>query len=799
LVTLASGKVLFSAADADGSSGFLVEWDPKSGAFTNPAVALSNSGDLLLARSYDHTKVLVYTAGQNSAAIFDSASDSFGPVQPLPIGAGALNADGSRIAMLGGIASGGNGVTLFDGQFHVLATYAFNSQTVATDLIFSRDGSTVYVFTGGVAAALSTPALSLAGLVPIDVNVGADEPPDIDETGMVFAPDDRGLSFIDVSSPTGLGADEPATLSLSPAEGTLSSPSPTTFNSVGGLTNGAQLFFGAAPGSPQATPGTGVLFNSPSSIQVTPPAGAAPGAVNVTVVNPDGWLGIAKDGYTYGFQVLTVAPDSGPASGGTTVTVHCYGLSANANQVQVTVGGENATGIQVFDGPGISPFPFPMDVLQFTVPAGNPGAADVVITTPTGTATVPRGFHYVEIPQNYPIAGALAELAYDQQRQRLYATNFALNAVDVLDLQSGQFLPPIAVGKSPQGLAITPDGSKLVVVNNVDNSVSIINLSTSAVLSTISLANLTGLPLGCGSSQPYAVATISKNQAVIAFSCTQSLTGTLVLLDPSTETLGCGASAGCAAMVAKFISPILFVTSSGDGSKVFIAEGFLSGDDPVGLWDVTSDTFTSRPLAQAGFNAASADGTIFAKDFAFAGPDLFLSSLVQDVDYLNTGVANPNNVFGEKLHPSGALLYVPQTGGVDIYDSHRGHLVQRISLPIQVPATLDAMAIDETGTRLFLITQTGLSVVTLPGLPLSIGSVTPNEAPAGGGTGTTIRGSGFENGATVAFGAVQAAVTFVDASTLTLTAPALPPGPYRITITNPDGTVYSLDAAYTAN
>lgn len=798
-VTLANGKVLFVVADGLSTGSSLLEWDPSSDTFIDPAPAFI-IGKIILVRSFDHSTVLALGGG--GLSLYDSAADSFGMVQNISASAVALNPDGSRIAILTGSPTpGAQQVSLLDRQFNTIATYTMNSLSVPTDLIFSRDGSAVYVFASGVVVAFSSKDLTLLGICPGQGYFGVDEPPDIDETGMIFAPalQQRGLAFLDVSTPTALGVDEPVNLSLNPPQGALSSTSPTVLTGVQGLTNGAQVYFGAAPGSSQPTPGTNVTFTSPTTIQVTPPASRSPGAVNVSVMNPDGWLTVVPDGYTYGTQVLAVTPNSGPPSGGTTVTVYGYGMDFNRDQVQVTVGGQPATITQVFPGPGISPFPFPMDFLTFTAPAGNPGSADIVITTPAGSATVPGGFHFIQNVQSFGLpGGSAAQLAYDQPRQRVYASVASSNKVDVFDLKALQFLPAFTAGNSPQGLALTPDGMKLVVTNAADNSASVINPNTGASLATISFENLQGLPFECAPLQPYAVATTSKQQAIIAASCTGVDGGLLIAVDLTTNTIGCGSSVGCAAMVALYHSSFLYIVSSADGSKVFVAEGFGEGAAPLGLWDVTADTFSSRTFYAATFNAISADGSVLAKDFATLGLDLYEMSVVQDVDYLSTGVNNPNYVFGEKLHPSGGLLYAPQVSAVDIFDTHHGHLVRRVWLPVQIPLTLDAMAIDETGARLFLISSGGMTIVTLADLPLSIGLIVPDQAPAAGGTELVIRGSGFQSGATVQFGTIATAANYVDASTLTVITPAAPPGPLRITISNPDGSTYSLDAAFVA-
>jgi hypothetical protein len=80
-------------------------------------------------------------------------------------------------------------------------------------------------------------------------------------------------------------------------------------------------------------------------------------------------------------EITTIAPATGPAAGGTTVTItgmHLDGATA------VTFGGAAGTGLVV------------QDSMQLTVttPAGTAGAKDVTVTTPGGTATKTGGFTY---------------------------------------------------------------------------------------------------------------------------------------------------------------------------------------------------------------------------------------------------------------------------------------------------------------------------------------------------------------------------------------------------------------------
>jgi IPT/TIG domain len=176
---------------------------------------------------------------------------------------------------------------------------------------------------------------------------------------------------------------------------------------------------------------------------------------------------------------------------------------------------------------------------------------------------------------------------------------------------------------------------------------------------------------------------------------------------------------------------------------------------------------------------------------------------------------------GLALHPTGALLYQPFLtgpapaappaigiqGGVDILDAHTGRLRLRIFLPEPLAALstdIDALhgsflAIDETGQRIFALTTSGVAIIQLATVPLSIGTISPNSASSSGGTTLTIRGSGFQSGATVTIGGTPAATTFVDINTLSVITPTLPTGPLQVVIITADGDSYSLDAALTSN
>lgn len=79
--------------------------------------------------------------------------------------------------------------------------------------------------------------------------------------------------------------------------------------------------------------------------------------------------------------IATVAPATGPAAGGTTITITGTNFSPDAT---VTVGGTAATAVQ----------PLSATQVRCTTPPGTAGAKNVVVTSSGGTATSTGGYTY---------------------------------------------------------------------------------------------------------------------------------------------------------------------------------------------------------------------------------------------------------------------------------------------------------------------------------------------------------------------------------------------------------------------
>jgi YVTN family beta-propeller protein len=804
VAALSNGKVLILAGVTASTETHVFLWDPAartmtlrdSGSFPNPQN---------LTRSADHSKVLLlgpFTSGPN-AVMYEAATDTL--TGPFSLnGVPALSPDGSQIA-----ASNGDGVSIFDAGGHILGT-VFLQNGSQTQTIYSRDGRRVYVFCDffGAPSVVTIDAHTFVpvGISPdVAINEGAGGIPyDIDETGMVFVGASRGISYVDVSSP---GALHLPTFSvfggfgLKPDAVSTSAPTTGIVNGVSFDPNTAyKVFFGAPPASPNALISPKVTFESTSQttgLQVTVPP-APPQVANMTITRPDGWWRIAPLAASFGPHIWIVTGNAGPASGGANVSIFGFGLDTATTTV--TIGGSSAIVSDALGPSGTNQFSFPVDRVGVATPPGIPGWADITVTTPFGTTTLSKGYQYLASTHILPVNGALNQIIYDRKRRRVYVSNGVYNQVHVFSADSEQFIASIPVGMGPVGLALTPDGTRLAVVNSGSGTVSVVDPDQLKVIRTFNVLTADDSNPVCG-GVPFPITAGGTHGMFVGVTCTQLLLqGDLHFLDLNSGSLNCIGLPGCNSSGTSIsgVGNSESLASSLDGNLVVV--GFYGG---AAVLNLSANTLTS-----GGYNGTSVtiddDSNLLGLNVGIHDLQFFLKAALEDLDFLDAGFLSSNNIAGAKFSPSGSLFFVPQTpiGGVpllrsvDVFDTHRQRLVLQIALPEALVAGFNSMCLDETGSKLFLISKSGITIAQLASVPLSIASVSPSSGFAG--STVTIRGSGFQDGAKVNFGSTEGNVTFVDMNTLKATVPTDLSGPTQISVINSDGRQYSYDAAYTA-
>ena len=138
---------------------------------------------------------------------------------------------------------------------------------------------------------------------------------------------------------------------------------------------------------------------------------------------------------------------------------------------------------------------------------------------------------------------------------------------------------------------------------------------------------------------------------------------------------------------------------------------------------------------------------------------------------------------------------------MEIDDVHRFQPTATITFPEPFitsasPNTDYMLTIDDTGRYFFGVTKSGISMMKLNTIPLSIGNLQPAFGQPASGQTVTMWGSGFQAGAVVSFGGIQTATTFVDENTLTAIIPTLSSGWQDVTVTNASGNSYTLPGSF---
>ncbi|WP_280238965.1 IPT/TIG domain-containing protein [Nocardia abscessus] len=226
----------------------------------------------------------------------------------------------------------------------------------------------------------------------------------------------------------------PTITSISPTSGPTTGGTSVTITGTG-FTGPATVSFG----------GTATTFtiDSPTQITAIAPAGSA-GAVQVTVTNSDG----TSNGVTYTYLAVpelgSIAPDQGPTSGGTSVTLTGTGLTG---ATAVTFGTTPATSFTVDSDTQITA----------VAPAGT-GIVSVTVTAPGGTSNgIP--FTYVVVPTLSAIAPASGPTSGGNS-VTITGTGFT----GPLTVSFGSTTTTFTIDSATQITAVAPGGSGAVQV-----------------------------------------------------------------------------------------------------------------------------------------------------------------------------------------------------------------------------------------------------------------------------------------------------------------------------------------------
>jgi YVTN family beta-propeller protein len=135
----------------------------------------------------------------------------------------------------------------------------------------------------------------------------------------------------------------------------------------------------------------------------------------------------------------------------------------------------------------------------------------------------------------FALVGAIATVlgVAPSSAQNAYITNAGDNTVSVIVTATNTVVgSPITVGANPQGVAVTPDGSKVYVANAGDNTVSVIDTVSNMVV---------GLPIKVGVG-PIGVAVTPDGSKVYVANELDNTVSVIATVNNSVSTIKVGAS-----------------------------------------------------------------------------------------------------------------------------------------------------------------------------------------------------------------------------------------------------------------
>ena len=219
-----------------------------------------------------------------------------------------------------------------------------------------------------------------------------------------------GTVTVEVTNPDGESTGLAAAFTYTSTSLTINSISPSSGSTAGGtvVTVAGSNFSTGATASFGGSPASNVSIVSSTQLKATTPTHAS-GAVSVVVSNPDGANATLANAFSYGLSPPTVSslsPLSGPAAGGTTVTISGTNFQAG---VSVSFGGYAATSVTL----GSS------TTVVAVTPEHSFGSAAVSVTNSDGQSAILSSgftFHSVDLLWNTPSATSVTIAGYNVYR-----------------------------------------------------------------------------------------------------------------------------------------------------------------------------------------------------------------------------------------------------------------------------------------------------------------------------------------------------------------------------------------------
>jgi archaellum component FlaF (FlaF/FlaG flagellin family) len=784
------------------ASGTFTAEDPGTGGVNgNPVLSLDGTSLLVPGLSANGLALFLYTTGAQGYVASSSGLQNIGYLL-------AANENGSQFATVQQDPEPGI-VTFLNSNLQAGSQYT-TSLPVAASPIFSRDGKYLYVMPqNAILVALNTQTATPAGYIGVTIGLIDPIPQffDVDEGYHLFGAGQPGgalvldASQLQASLPTALAEFTLPSTDANPNVGRVAGGTQVQFipapaasgGSADGINSTTEAYFGATPATQDVVTQYPPSSSGQNFLTATAPPAGAPGPTSVVLTDANNNTVFLADAYTHGPHLLRVEPNVASAAGGDRITIFAYGLgSFNVADIHVTIGG---TALNMLDAilNSYASFEYPEQSVTVTVPSGTPGWADIALSTSNGSDTLKHGLQYLNQEVNVQ-SGQFGFAVYDSVRNLFYLTGNG-NSVAVFDPGTQTFAQPlqsaaISTGAVLAGESLTPDNSELLVADPSDQLVIVFNLAAN---SSSSVSVILPSDPATTLAAPMSIVTAADSRAFVSLTpCITNPVREIILTNLSVQ-----ARPDATSTCGTYIPYPSLGASSADGSTIIFAGN--SGEQPPGpeyVWSYNagSDSFTGPVLIAdtpwvGGTAAVNEDGSV-----------LSVSQRTVDQRLLPL-VPTVSTQLDSRLNESGSLLYGAESGSllysvsnaVSVSDTRNGRQLLLIGLPSSM-GSYRPLAIDPTGEKILVATQTGISYFELGVIPLAVGTVTPAQGSAGASI--QVRGSGFVASTAVQIGGSSAACTEVDSETMSCTVPGLPQGAAAMTLTNSDGQTYTFENAF---
>ncbi|MEO5974866.1 MAG: IPT/TIG domain-containing protein [Ilumatobacteraceae bacterium] len=536
------------------------------------------------------------------------------------------------------------------------------------------------------------------------------------------------------------------------------------------------------------TAGTAVTVVNATSVTVVTPAHAA-GLVDV-VLTTVGGEATAIGSYTFvaAPTITTVAPSSGPAAGGTTVTITGTNLTGTTS---VTFGGTAGTAVTVVNATSVTA----------VTPVHAAGAVNVILTTVGGADTKTNGFTFVAAPTitslsptNGPIGGGTSVVITGTNLTSTVSVTFGGTAATSFTNVSATSVTAVTPANSAGAVAViltTAGGSDTSTFTYFAvPTISVISPSngpsTGSTTVTITGTNLTGTTgVTFGGTAGTAVTVLSPTSVTVVTPAHAAGAFDVVLTTPGGEATSPTQYTYVATPTITSISPVSGPIAG--GTTVTITGTNLNGTtlvtfgarDGTSLVNVSATSITVvNPSHAAGFEApvivTTPGGSSNSLTYTYvAAPTITSLSQISGPAAGSTTLT----ITGTNLTGTTAVTFGGTAGTLGTVTSTS----VIVATPAHVAGQFDVVLTTPGGPA---TSPGGYTFVAAP----TITSVTPSSGLAVGGTSVTITGTNLTSTTAVTFGDT-AAVSFtnVSATSVTAVSPAKTAGAVAVILTTAGG------------